>query len=168
MIMMLLEFLYFCHKLIEKPNHMKKRLFVMALMTTVFAGCSSDDSNGSNAADYPELILGKWATVGSTVNGGPFNEYTNDCPTQEDYNEFKADGSITYYGYNEECQNTEVEPGTYELDGDMLYLYDSFDPPLDDEFTILTLNQNTLKLKEVYTDGPDGEFTVITTLKRID
>ena len=140
----------------------------MAMIAMAFAGCSDDDSNGSNVSDYPGLVLGKWANVGSTVNGGPFTDYINDCPAQEDYNEFKADQSITYYGFDEDCENTEVEPRTYEIEGDKLYVYDSFDPPLDSEFTILTLNQNTLKLKEEYTDGPDGEFTVITTLKRIE
>ena len=143
---------------------MKKLLFFVA--SIVLVGCSDDDSQDNRSNE--ELIVGKWATLGSVRNDGPFVEYENDCPTQKNYNEFLSDGTITYYGYNSECENVEVEPGTYEVDGDILYLYDSFDPPLDKEFTIVSLDEEELVLYRSFTDGPDGQITETVTLERID
>src|SRR5690606_30827503 len=82
--------------------------------------------------------------------------YEHDCPTKRDYSECLSNGSRRSYYYDPNCQLEEGgEGGTWDKSGNILTLSDEDGT---NEFEILTLNNTTLKIKELNGQGFILEF----------
>ena len=115
---------------------MKKSIY---LLTTIFTllfitSCSSDDDKGSVS------ILGKWY-IHSFIYEGETELHENECATKKDQVEFKDNGSIVKYIYDEDCdlysnqQEWSKNGNTLIIDGE--------------EFSVIELTNSTLKLKDL-------------------
>ncbi|TRW25284.1 hypothetical protein FMM05_08235 [Flavobacterium zepuense] len=121
-----------------------KALVLLVMMLCLTACSSDDDAVAPILQDYKQLILGKWFIKGGTINGGAFQNYVHDCPSNRDYQEFFADGDIKFVGYNTDCEANDTQTDMWFVEGETLNIT-SFDPIVADmAYTIVTLNENEL------------------------
>lgn len=144
---------------------MKKRILLFAFVLTsllTFNSCSSDDNSPSTSGN----IVGKWEYYkeGEIVNGNEYLDlYVHSAGCTKDYSEFKSDGTFVDYYYNDVC-SLNTDSGTYSKVGDILTRDDGFDAQ---QYTILQLDNSTLKVKFTYTDAGET-FTSVLIFKRIN
>lgn len=130
-------------------------LFMFTASVMSFVSCSSDDSDSSSSSN----IVGKWQheKAGGILGGEEILlPYEHDCPTKKDYIEFLSNGTGRSYYYDQNCQLEEGgEGGTWDKSGNILTLSGEDGT---NEFEILTLNNTTLKIKELNGQGFILEF----------
>lgn len=134
---------------------MRKIILILFVGALIFS-CSNDD-NG--LAITEENLLGKWYLKGGTVDNGPFEDYEHNCSESKDFQEFFANGDLTFNGYNSSCNLSEVETSHWILSGTTLTVTTgSFEEIIQtDTFTVEEISSNRLILKRKVT-LPDGEF----------
>ncbi|MNK98620.1 hypothetical protein D3C87_1189890 [compost metagenome] len=124
-------------------------LMFVTSISTVLTSCKKDEkTDKEKATEF--LTSGKWYYQ-SFKNG----DYSQDCFTESDYWEFKADGNFE--------ESTELGKGTYTVNDDAK----SFSVKISDQTyngTIVNIDDNSLKLTLSY-EGQTIEFTLAKTAK---
>lgn len=157
-----------------------KRIFSYPLLFLFFVGilfssCESSDGfdnynpsiddilnpgNPGNPGDpgNPQptsAIVGKWAIVGlSDGVDGEILYHEHDCVTANDYIEFMEDGVVKGVSYLSNCTIEEENYGTYSVEGEVLNVSGNPGDFISDEWEILTLTDDALKLGVA---DPDSE-----------
>lgn len=143
---------------------MKKYILIVTALLILVA-CGSDD-NGSTVINQANLI-GKWYLKGGTVNGGAFENYSHKCTSSKDFQEFFANGNLSFVGYDVECEVSDTESSQWNLNGNILTVSsEEFDPIIHPyEYIIESLTSEELRLKETV-EIPSGTETRIIYLTR--
>ena len=137
---------------------MKK--IILLFLIALSSACSSSDSNGLSITS--QNLSGKWYNKGGTVNGGPFQDYVNDCTTSRDYQEFLTNGTLTFNEHNLACEQN-VGTSIWVLNGYEITVSNTpFDPMVYEyKYIIEDLTNQLLILKETVIE-PEG-----TSINRI-
>lgn len=123
-------------------------LFVLVGLLVV--SCDKKKTEPDQKKTYKELIVGSWKIVAieTTRNGNPIK-------TDDEI------GIITVFNANG-TSNTEGQTVDYKIENDKLIIYTQDTKDIIQEFSILELNEKTLKIKFVFVDGPDTDVTIVT------
>lgn len=143
-------------------------LFVFFL----FVSCTDEDDDlvipTTNQMEINNsTISGKWYMKGGTINGGAFENYVHDCPTNRDYQNFDLNGEIDFVGFDSSCANTGIETGLWSLSGNILTVNNlpGATIPYSYVYEILSLSSEELVLKQTYND-PSGQVVAVSHFTR--
>ncbi len=134
---------------------MKNLLYLFLACTITLTSCGSDDDTESSNED---LIIGTWKFTSSSTNGttDTDNYACNFLGTLE----FNNTTMISTYYDGDNCETSETDIATYEIDGNQITVTYSGE---NDTYTatIETLDNNTLSIKDV----ADGDVYIDTYTK---
>ena len=135
-----------------------KRLMSLLFIAVLFAACSSDDDNSSEAG-----IVGSWTLIElNAENPIDFNNdgtadrnILNEVPCYEGHASFTADGNYLMTLSNVtgeevdgvlivDCDGNSVNSGTYVLNGDQLTMNPD-DPEEETSITTIVLSNNIIR-----------------------
>ncbi|WP_313804284.1 hypothetical protein [Flavobacterium sp.] len=138
---------------------MKIKFFLLSISALFLMACNSDDNQNAQQLEINETnLLGKWYLKGGTANGGPFENYDNECPTHRDYQEFLLDDDLIFHGANYQCAD-DIETSKWYLSGNELTVFSYLEGQMDyqDTFLIESITTEELILIQTVTE-PEGEF----------
>ena len=140
---------------------MRLTILVSLIFTLFTTSCSNDDDNNGVAVTRQNL-LGKWYLKGGTINNGTFQNYTHDCSTSRDFQEFFDNDILTYNGHSTACDLNEVETSNWILNGNTITVSNTnFDTILYEYFVIESLTSTELVLKQNGVNEQTGEDEVV-------
>lgn len=142
---------------------MKKLLYAFALLALI--GCTVDDESDGGIPITEANILGKWYIKGGSINGGTFQDYENDCPTSQDFQEFFANHDLQFVGYNVDCEASDSETSSWSLSNNRLTVVNSGPVESTQIFTIYMLTDEELVLESTY-NTPEGTVTELSNFAR--
>ena len=139
-------------------------LFISVLSLTLLS-CNTDD--GVGVAITSQNLLGKWYIKGGTVDNGSFENYSHDCSTSRDFQEFFANQELKFNGYTTTCELNDTETSDWILSGNTLTVSNQhFDPMIYEYvYRIESLTSDELILKQSVNE-PEGTFIYRTTYTR--
>ncbi|HUH51133.1 MAG TPA: hypothetical protein VLZ11_03450 [Flavobacterium sp.] len=164
---------------------MKKLIYLFlsaAIATTTLSACSSSSSDndnggggGDNGGGITGSIVGDWQPQKFTMysNGTPIlqSPYEHECPSNKDHSIFRADGTMTSYEYDENCELYSVNL-SYTISDNIITSIEE-GTEFEETVKILTLNNTTLIIEqfqydyEEEEDGTPGNMSVRVEYKRI-
>ena len=144
--------------------------FILPILFFLFVSCTDEDDDMvlTNQLEINNsTISGKWYIVGGTINGGTFENYSHDCPTNRDYQDFRQNGEIDFVGFDSSCANTGIETGLWSLSGNILNVNNlpGATIPYSYVYEIQSLTSEELVLKQTYND-PGGQVVVVSHYTR--
>ena len=136
----------------------------------LFVSCTDadDDMVLTNQLEINNsTISGKWFIKGGTINGGAFENYVHDCPTNRDYQDLRQNGEIDFVGFDSSCANTVIETGLWILSGNILTVSSLPDAtvPYSYVYEVQVLTSEELVLKQTYND-PSGQVVAVSHYTR--
>ena len=133
---------------------MKNKFLALAAVVMLFASCSDNDDNSINQS----LLTKKWYFKETVVKGVtiPYEGHEN-CG--KDYIEFLQDGVFKSVDI-ENCVS-EVDPGTWAVNGNSLTLTFPGDTTDVENSTITNITTTTLQIQLRYDYDEDGEIDTI-------
>ncbi len=145
---------------------MKKIILFFTVFAMSLLSCNSDDSN-DNLEINQQNLLGKWYIKGGTIDNGTFENYTHDCTTNKDFQEFFSNQELIFNGYNSNCVLNDIETSNWVLNGSELTVRNQNSATITYEYnyTIENLTASELVLKESVNE-PDGTFIYRNTYTR--
>ncbi len=137
-----------------------KKIILFLIFIGLTSSCNSDDQDSAT-------IIGKWYIKGEVSNGGEFQNYDHDCETSRDFQEFFANGELTFNGFNAECALSDTQTSVWEMNGNVLTVSNTpFDPMIYQyTYVIESLTNEELKLKQTVNE-PEGIVVYVTTYTR--
>lgn len=137
-----------------------KKIVLFLIFVGLTSSCNSDDQDSAT-------IIGKWYIKGGVSNGGEFQNYNHDCETSKDFQEFFANGEMTFNGFNAECASSNTQTSVWEMKGNVLTVSNTpFDPMIYQyTYVIESLTNEELKLKQTVNE-PEGIVVYVTTYTR--
>lgn len=148
---------------------------LFALCSTVsFTACSSSDDDSLSAETIKENIVGMWQTT--HISGWTYDdtEDENLIKIEQDVTEdsryahrilFKGDGSCYSYIYGKSSHSwiSLSNYFTYDISGSKIILY--YKNEVDETYTVLSINDDTIVLQITLEDGP--QYKTIVTCKKV-
>ena len=136
----------------------------------LFVSCTDadDDMVLTNQLEINNsTISGKWFIKGGTINGGAFENYVHDCPTNRDYQDLRQNGEIDFVGFDSSCANTVIETGLWILSGNILTVSSLPDAtvPYSYAYEVQVLPSDELFLTAPY-HAPSGQVVAVSHYTR--
>lgn len=144
--------------------------YILPILFFFFVSCTDEDDDMvlTNQLEINNsTISGKWYMKGGTINGGAFENYIHDCPTNKDYQDLRQNGEIDFVGFDSSCANTGIETGLWSLSGNILNVNNlpGATIPYSHVYEILSLTSEELVLKSTYND-PSGQVVEVSHYTR--
>jgi hypothetical protein len=97
---------------------MKNIILYISILSLSLLSCNTDDEGG--VAITSQNLLGKWYIKGGTVDNGSFENYSHDCSTNRDFQEFFANHELKFNGYNTTCDLNDTQTSDWVLNGNTI------------------------------------------------
>lgn len=128
-------------------------VFFVALLTAMtMVSCDKEDDDdgddsGSGSVGNNTLLIRKWYFL-SIDYGGVTDTYEHLCPTKKDFVEFKANNTVTFLDYDEDCTVMSTDTGSWTRSGNNITANLGGN---SQTLTIIELTNTRLRLR--YTEG---------------
>lgn len=118
-----------------------------------------ESENNNNNSEYAQAIIGKWDWIyvqGYYISSGPDTMQGFDLSEEEVF-EFRADGTLQHYYYENHHLVEDGSGCTYRIEGNQLFT--EHNGKASESYTIKELTGSKLVLSEYMIDGETGKET---------